>query len=232
MAVSPGQKSSSQTPTLQKTILFVGRPTPLFKTRLWILQRAGYSVITCATESQAVRQLKTQSFDLLVLGSSNNSRQVASIARTAKTLAKPIPVLSFAAAQSTDIDVRLGSLEKPNLLLKSAGELIMRDHDHPELHSDLVVFADAERHLIHVSDNVCRLLDYAREELIGMRIEEISEAPTEEVAAMFREYIREGGQSGLYVLKTRKGEKIPISYKARILQDGCMVAEWKVLKAS
>ena len=217
----------SSTPA-RKTILFVGPASPVFKTRVWILQRAGYTVLTCATLAEAAQSLASGEFNLVILGSALESDEAAQVAARAKAISKGLPVLSFAHTGSVHVDVRLGSLEKPDLLLKTAGELIMRNHQHPELKSKLVVYSDAERHLIHVSDGVCQLLDYHREELIGMRIDDISEAPSRAVVQKFKDYVHEGGQSGPYALKKRTGEKVVIQYKAQVLEDGCMVSEWEV----
>ena len=217
----------SSTP-VRKTILLVGPASPVFKTRLWILQRAGYTVLTCITAAEAAQHLASEEFNLVILGASLESGEAAQVAARAKAISKWLPVLSFAHTGSVHVDVRLGSLEKPNLLLKAVGELIMRNHQHPELKSKLVAYADADRHLIHVSDGVCRLLDYDREELIGMRIDDISESPSRAVAEKFKDYVREGGQSGPYVLKKRTGEQVVIHYKAQVLEDGCMVSEWEI----
>jgi len=211
-----------------KTILFAGPASPVFKTRLWILQRAGYTVLTCSTAAEAARRLDSEEFNLVILDSSLDSGEAAAIAARAKAVAKYLPVLSFAQTGSGHVDVRLATLEKPGLLLKAVGELIMRNHRHPELKSKLVAYADAERHLIHISDEVCKLLDYDREELIGLRIDDISEAPSPAVAAKFKDYMSQGVQSGPYIVKSRTGKKIVIHYKARILDDGCMVSEWEL----
>lgn len=217
----------SSTPA-RKTILFVGPASALFKTRLWILQRAGYTVVECATAAEAARTLASGEFNLVILGSALESEEATQVAARAKAVSRKLPVLSFAHTGSVHVDMRLGSLEKPDLLLKAAGELIMRNHQHPELKSKLVVYSDAERHLIHVSDGVCKLLDYHREELIGLRIDDISEVPSRSVVQKFKDYVREGGQSGPYVLKKRTGEKVVIRYKAQVLEDGCMVSEWEI----
>lgn len=217
----------SSTPA-RKAILFVGPASPVFKTRLWILQRAGYTVVECATAAEADQKLDSGEFNLVILGSLLESEEATRVAAHAKAISKRLPVLSFAHTGSVHVDVRLGSLEKPDLLLKAAGELIMRNHKHPELKSKLVAYSDAERHLIHVSDGVCKLLDYHREELIGLRIDDISEVPSRAVAQKFKDYVREGGQSGPYVLKKRTGEKVVIRYKAQVLDDGCMVSEWEI----
>jgi CheY-like chemotaxis protein len=215
----------------RKAILLIGRSSALYETRLWILERAGYQVVTSDIGSGAADQLKSREFDLVILCAPMPPEEIAAIARSAKRLPKPLPVLSFDPSHHRDVDAHVASLESPSLLLKTVGSLIMRHHKHPELQGDLVAYADADRHLIHVTDGVCRLLDYPREDLIGMCIEDISEAPSSKVAEMFKSYMRNGDQSGPYVLKKSNGEKVLIRYQARILDDGCLVSEWEVLQS-
>lgn len=48
-------------------------------------------------------------------------------------------------------------------------------------------------------------------------------------AASAEKYPRQGKDTGPYSLKKSNGKKIPIRYKAKVMEDGCMVAPWKVL---
>ena len=217
-------------PRSRKKVLFLGLPSSLYTTRRMILERAGYNVIACSTEAEALAYLEREEFNLLIFGASLIGVEVNEIIRQARRRSPSLPVLSLnPKLRPADVDVQLTRLEKPDTLLKVAGELMMRNHGHPELKGDLIVYADADRHLISVSDGVCELLDYGREELIGMQIEEISEAPASEVQQMFAKYLRQGKDAGLYTLKKSNGKKIPIRYKAKVMKDGCMVAQWKVL---
>jgi len=214
----------------RKRVLFLGLPSPLYTTRRMILERAGYEVIACSSEAETLAQLEKEELNLLIFGASLIGVEVNEIIRQARRRAPSLPILSLnPKVRPSDVDVQLTRLEKPDTLLKVAGELMMRNHGHPELKGDLIVYADADRHLISVSDGVCKLLDYSREELIGMQIEEISEAPAPEVQEMFVKYLRKGKDAGLYTLKKSNGKKIPIRYKAKVMKDGCMVAQWKVL---
>ena len=101
---------------------------------------------------------------------------------------------------------------------------------HPEIDGDYVVFVDANRRYVEVTDGVCRLLGYSREELLTKTIDDIA-APElrPQVSETFREYISQGELEGNYSLLDKDGSRIPIHYEAKVYPDGCYVARWKPL---
>ena len=109
-------------------------------------------------------------------------------------------------------------------------EIESASHHHSELQGEYVVFVDANRRYIEVSDGVCRLLGYSRDELLRKTIEDIS-APelTPTVEKKFEEYVSQGAMEGEYALMARDGRRIPIRYWSRVFPDGCMVASWTPL---
>jgi PAS domain S-box-containing protein len=110
----------------------------------------------------------------------------------------------------------------------SITELVRRLH--PEIASDYVVFVDANRRYVEVTDGVCRLLGYSREELLTKTIEDIA-APElrPQVSETFRDYVSQGELEGNYSLVAKDGSRIPIRYQAKVYPDGCYVARWKPL---
>ena len=110
----------------------------------------------------------------------------------------------------------------------SITELVRRLH--PEIASDYVVFVDANRRYVEVTDGVCRLLGYSREELLTKTIEDIA-APElrPQVSETFREYVSQGELEGNYSLVAKDGSRIPIRYQTKVYPDGCYVARWKPL---
>ncbi len=101
---------------------------------------------------------------------------------------------------------------------------------HPELGGDYVVFVDSNRRYVEVTDAVCRLLGYSREELLTKTIDDIA-APElrPQVSETFREYVSQGELEGTYSLVAKDGTHIPIRYQAKVYPDGCYVARWKPL---
>jgi PAS domain S-box-containing protein len=108
-----------------------------------------------------------------------------------------------------------------------------RSHSHPEMSGDYVACVDAKRRYVAVTDGVCKLLGYSREELLRKCIDEIS-APEirETVPETFNQYVTQGGMEGTFALLSKDGRRISIQYRARVFPDGCMVAQWEPLHSS
>jgi len=101
---------------------------------------------------------------------------------------------------------------------------------HPEFDGDYVVFVDANRRYVEVTDGVCRLLGYSREELLAKTIDDIADPELRaQVPETFGEYVKQGEMEGTYSLLGKDGSRIPIRYQAKVYPDGCYVARWKPL---
>ena len=89
---------------------------------------------------------------------------------------------------------------------------------------------DANRRYVEVTDGVCRLLGYSRQELLAKTIDDVA-APElrAQVPETFRQYITQGGMGGNYSLIAKDGRRIPIRYQAKVYPDGCRVARWQPL---
>lgn len=104
------------------------------------------------------------------------------------------------------------------------------NHMHPELVGDYVAVVNASRHYVAVTDGVCRLLGYTRDEMLAKTIDDVT-APemVPEVPSRFSEYVRSGFMQGEYLLVSRGGGRVAIRYEARAFPDGCLVARWEPL---
>ena len=100
-------------------------------------------------------------------------------------------------------------------------------HSHQEFLGDYVVFVDSDRCYIDVTDGVCDLLGYSREELLSKKIDDIT-APelAPEVNTKFERYVTDGRMEGNYVLMAKDGHRVPIHFISRVFPDGCLVASW------
>jgi len=101
-------------------------------------------------------------------------------------------------------------------------------HAHAEIAGKYVVFVDRNRRYVEVTDSVCQLLGYSRQELLSMTIDDVA-APElrSNVPETFRQYVAEGGLEGQYCLLAKRGKRIPIHYQSKVYPDGCMVARWE-----
>jgi len=101
---------------------------------------------------------------------------------------------------------------------------------HPEINDHYVVFVDANRRYVEVTDGVCRLLGYSREELLAKTIDDIADPELRaQVPETFGQYVKQGEMEGTYSLLGKDGSRIPIRYQAKVYPDGCYVARWKPL---
>jgi DNA-binding CsgD family transcriptional regulator len=70
-----------------------------------------------------------------------------------------------------------------------------------------VVVTDDDRRYVHANAAACDLLGVAREELIGMRVEEITGAPAAESAAAWRSFRDAGVEVGTYPIPSPVGPR-------------------------
>ena len=90
-----------------------------------------------------------------------------------------------------------------------------------------VVLANPQRVWLEVSDGVCKLLGYAREELIGKQIDDLA-APEwkPQTAELFEEFVAARAMDGEFALVHKLGHRVTFEYKARVFPDGAMIAYW------
>ena len=121
------------------------------------------------------------------------------------------------------------ALHNLRLLERELKTLHPRDseHVHFELAGEYVAMVDSNRRYVAVSDGVCRLLAFSREQLLTMKIDDVT-APTlrESVPDTFQKYMEIGFMTGSHQLLRRDGQVINIRYQAMVFPDGCMVARW------
>src|SRR5258706_16063137 len=78
---------------------------------------------------------------------------------------------------------------------------------------------DQNRNYIEVSANFCELLGYRREELIGKKFDEITAPQTSDIPTIFNLFKKLGYMQGLWMLVSRKGERIVIRYESWLRTD-------------
>ena len=88
-----------------------------------------------------------------------------------------------------------------------------------------IVEVDSERRYVNVSDSACTLLGYSREELLGMRIDDLSFPSGAHVDPMFDKYVDKGSMEGLFAVQRKDQQVLWIKFRAKI-EDGRMIAHW------
>lgn len=87
------------------------------------------------------------------------------------------------------------------------------------------VEVDANRCYIAVNDSACELLGYSREELLKMRIDDISFPSGAHVQPMFSQFVEDGSMRGIFALRRKSGEIIWVRFKSKIV-NGRSFATW------
>jgi PAS domain S-box-containing protein len=87
------------------------------------------------------------------------------------------------------------------------------------------VEVDATRRYVAVNDAACELLGYTRDELLKMRIEDISYPSGAHVKPMYAQFVEDGSMRGIFALQRKSGEIIWVRFQSRIV-DGRSLATW------
>lgn len=217
-----------------KTVLCVAHEKSLLDNRKQVLESSGFSVLTASSGNDALAVLTSHSVDAVVVDCSDSDPDCESVPVPIKQMKPRLPVILLSAIPPSEktvaktVDVFIPKeTEDPKSLLNRLDSLItVRNHSHPELEEEYVVFADASRRYLDCSDGVCRLLGYDRMELIGMTIDDVSYIP-EKVADLFEKFLKRGGQDGEYILRHKTGKPVLIRYHSFAFPDGCLAAVWE-----
>ncbi len=76
------------------------------------------------------------------------------------------------------------------------------------------VEVDSSRRYVSVSDSACELLGYTREELLTMRIDDVSFPSGAHVRPMFKRFVKDGKMRGIFALQRKSGEVIRIKFES------------------
>jgi PAS domain-containing protein len=221
-------------------ILSVGYERAGLLLRNWVLERAGYYVLPATSKDQALSLLRLQHCDLLVIAGTIPKEHVAEIVNATP---KSVPILSMFGGTRVEvagITAYMPLLDGPEAMLNTVRQLLAEPvpaksaqpavpgthHDRHDLKSPYLVFADGDRRLVEVTEEVCSLLGYKRDELLGKTVDEITVPGSAPVAELYEQFVKEGFQEGSYLLRHRDGRPISIRYRAKVFPDGCMAAEW------
>jgi PAS domain S-box-containing protein len=215
-------------------ILMIDSDSTGVRIRAYVLQASGYQVTTTTNPDEAKTMLREKPHAVVC------SLQVKdvdghSLIERIHHLAPKIPLIGMIDTPYGDepenvTDRIVLKLDGPKALLGALGDVLRyRHHRHSEFESDCVVFVDQERRYIEVTEKAGSLIGYSRQEMLGLRIEDISVPDQDEVRQKFSKYLSDREQQGVFLLRHKDGHTVPIRYRSHVLPDGCMAAEWELL---
>lgn len=216
-------------------ILIVDDEETGLRVRQLVLEAEGFRVLAAKNGSEALEIVAREMPDAVITDHLMPGMDGVQVAREIKRKHSQIPIVMLSALQNqpdgaaevTDAFVVKG--QAPAVLLDTIASLLRTDtHSHAEFQGKYVVFVDENRRYIEMTDGVCELVGYTREELLQMKIDDLA-APsqTKHVAPLFERYVKDKGMDGTFELKNKSGNLVPIRYHSRVFPDGCMVASWE-----
>ena len=87
------------------------------------------------------------------------------------------------------------------------------------------VEVDSTRRYVDANHEACDLLGYTREELLNLRIDDISFPSGAHVDPMFERFTEDGQMAGIFALRRKSGEGIMVRFESHQV-DGRSVATW------
>lgn len=87
------------------------------------------------------------------------------------------------------------------------------------------VEVDSDRRYVSVNDSACELLGYTRQELLALRIDDISFPSDAHVRPMYTQFVKDGQMRGIFALRRKSGEVIRIRFESR-QAHGRSLATW------
>ena len=78
------------------------------------------------------------------------------------------------------------------------------------------VEVDENRCYVDVNDAACELLGYSREELLRMKIDDISFPSGAHVKPMYAQYLDDGSMKGIFALRRKSGEIVWVKFNAKV----------------
>jgi hypothetical protein len=204
-----------------------------------VLRDAGYPVQTTATPAAIQKHFQAHDFDIVIFNHSLAFPDRKALARKIKTLRPQSGVLILhhsGALGNPYVDLAVDSRLGPKAVLRAlerlARMLHARTHHADGFSGEYFVVADAHRNYTFVSDAVCDLLGYNRAMFLELRIDDIVAGASAVTDPLFRKFVADGEQAGSITLRHRSGKLVPVSYRARVEADGCMLARWEPVAES
>ena len=100
-----------------------------------------------------------------------------------------------------------------------------------EVEPQYVTVVDSDRRYVEVSDSFCQLIGYQREELVGMRSDDLTAPNTNDIPTVFGLFQKLGYMHGLWLLVSREGTRILVRYESWLRPDSYIEGHMEVVGA-
>ncbi len=100
-----------------------------------------------------------------------------------------------------------------------------------EVKPQYVTVVDSDRRHVEVSDSFCQLVGYQREELVGMRYDDLTAPNTNDVPTVFGLFQKLGYMHGMWMIVSREGTRILVRYESWLRPDSYIEGHMEVVGA-
>ncbi len=111
----------------RELILIYGRDAHLLDTRGWVLEQAGYRVMTLSGLSEAQQVAEAQEARVLVLCHSLSRADCQAAVEMAEAVAPQMKILTLAAGSAAYTEPSMSSFDGPRRLIEEVGKLCAGD---------------------------------------------------------------------------------------------------------
>lgn len=197
-----------------------------------IFNSARYPVIFASSSEEIQHHLESSGFDIAVLNHTLSFADRKKLAQQIKETDGDAGVLvlhASGALNNPHADIAVDSRMGPHAILLGlrrveAMQAMRKSHAHSD--QRLVVIVDKDRNYIYVSDAACELLGYDRVQFLELRIDDVVAGATTVAEPLFQQFVNDGTQGGVIVLRHRSGRLVEVRYSAEVRSDGSLLAYW------
>lgn len=198
-----------------------------------IFNSAGYPVIFASSSGEIQHHLESSAFDIAVLNHTLSFADRKKLAQQIKETDGEMGVLVLHASGALNnphadiaVDSRLGP-QAILLGLKRVEAMQTMRKSQIHLEQQFVVIVDKDRNYIYASNAACELLGYDRVQFLELRIDDVVAGATTVAEPLFEQFVNDGRQHGVIVLRHRSGRLVEVRYSAEVRPDGSLLAYWQ-----
>jgi PAS domain S-box-containing protein len=100
-----------------------------------------------------------------------------------------------------------------------------------EVKPEYITVVDSDRKYVDVSDSFCQLVGYRREELLGMKYDDLTAPNTNDIPSVYTLFSQTGYMHGLWMLVSRQGTRILVRYEAWVRPDAYIEGHMELVGA-
>jgi PAS domain S-box-containing protein len=100
-----------------------------------------------------------------------------------------------------------------------------------EVKPEYVTVVDSDRKYVEVSNSFCQLVGYQREELLGMRYDDLTAPNTNDIPSVYSLFSKLGYMHGLWMLVSHEGTRILVRYESWLRPDSYIEGHMEVVGA-